>query len=146
MNQSAITMSALDGGVHRRTFLADMGMGFTGLALGAMLARDGIVRADACPTGSPPTASRTSRPRPRASIWLFMNGGVSQARVVRPEAGAHEVRRQVDRRDAVQGRAESREAEAGPRHRRQRRQRPAAQQALSAAGRLPEVRPERASS
>ena len=29
----------------RRTFLADLGMGFTGMALGAMLAKDGIVRA-----------------------------------------------------------------------------------------------------
>ena len=32
------------GRLQRRTFLADMGMGFTGLALGAMLKRDGIVR------------------------------------------------------------------------------------------------------
>ena len=32
--------------VPRRTFLADMGMGFTGLVLGTMLARDGIVRAE----------------------------------------------------------------------------------------------------
>ena len=27
--------------MHRRTFLADVGLGFTGLALGAMLHRDG---------------------------------------------------------------------------------------------------------
>ncbi len=33
-------------GPTRRGFLADMGMGFVGLALGAMLHRDGIVRAD----------------------------------------------------------------------------------------------------
>ena len=33
------------GRVRRRTFLADMGMGFTGLALGSMLADDGILRA-----------------------------------------------------------------------------------------------------
>ncbi len=32
-------------GLHRRTFLADVGMGFTGLALGAMLARDPVSRA-----------------------------------------------------------------------------------------------------
>ena len=31
--------------MNRRGFLADMGMGFTGLALGALLARDGVVRA-----------------------------------------------------------------------------------------------------
>jgi hypothetical protein len=29
----------------RRAFLADLGLGFTGMALGAMLERDGIVRA-----------------------------------------------------------------------------------------------------
>src|SRR6266540_379593 len=34
-------------GVHRRTFLADVGLGFTGLALGAMLQRDGAARAEA---------------------------------------------------------------------------------------------------
>ena len=32
-------------GVSRRGFLSDLGMGFTGLALGAMLFRDGIARA-----------------------------------------------------------------------------------------------------
>src|SRR5215207_958734 len=30
----------------RRTFLADLGMGFTGLVLGSMLQRDGVARAD----------------------------------------------------------------------------------------------------
>ena len=31
------------GKIHRRSFLADIGFGFTGLALGAMLNRDGVV-------------------------------------------------------------------------------------------------------
>ena len=31
--------------IARRGFLADIGMGFTGLALGAMLHRDGVARA-----------------------------------------------------------------------------------------------------
>ena len=34
-------------GPSRRGFLADAGMGFVGLALGAMLHRDGVVRGDA---------------------------------------------------------------------------------------------------
>ena len=34
-------------GINRRSFLADIGMGFTGLALGAMLQRDGVARANA---------------------------------------------------------------------------------------------------
>ena len=33
------------GRIHRRTFLADVGFGITGLALGSLLHRDGIVRA-----------------------------------------------------------------------------------------------------
>jgi hypothetical protein len=55
----------------RRAFLADMGMGFVGMALGAMLHRDGIARADA-PTGRPYHPPRASR-----VIWLMMRGGVS---------------------------------------------------------------------
>lgn len=61
------------GRVSRRTFLADVGMGFTGLALGAMLFRDGLARgAEAVPDGRPHL-----RPRARSVIWLFMEGGVS---------------------------------------------------------------------
>ena len=33
-------------GVTRRSFLADTGMGFTGLALGEMLFKDGVARAE----------------------------------------------------------------------------------------------------
>ncbi|HVJ88076.1 MAG TPA: DUF1501 domain-containing protein, partial [Caulifigura sp.] len=58
----------------RRTFLADMGLGFTGLALGAMLNRDGVARAEwAPPTGQPHFPAKA-----KSVIWLFMNGGVSQ--------------------------------------------------------------------
>src|SRR3954467_11920655 len=63
------------GRVRRRTFLADVGLGFTGLALGAMLHRDGVARADepsAPPDGPPPLA-----PRARSIIWIFLSGGVS---------------------------------------------------------------------
>ena len=33
-------------GITRRSFLADTGLGFTGLALGAMLFKDGVARAE----------------------------------------------------------------------------------------------------
>lgn len=58
----------------RRTFLADMGWGFTGLALSAMLFRDGVARADqtSLPTGKPHFPAKA-----KSVIWLFMNGGVS---------------------------------------------------------------------
>ena len=62
---------------HRRSFLADMGMGFTGLALGAMLSKDGVVRANDDPTWQPPTGQPHFTPKAKNVIWLFMNGGVS---------------------------------------------------------------------
>ena len=58
----------------RRTFLADVGLGFTGLALGAMLDRDGRASQAAW---SPPDGRPHFPPRARSVIWLFMNGGVS---------------------------------------------------------------------
>ena len=63
-------------GLHRRTFLADLGMGFTGLALGAMLAQDGMVRA-AAPGQGPPDGQPHFPPKAKSVVWLFMNGGVS---------------------------------------------------------------------
>ncbi len=35
-------------GITRRSFLADTGMGFTGLALGAMLFKDGVAHWSPC--------------------------------------------------------------------------------------------------
>lgn len=64
-------------GIHRRTFLADVGMGFTGLALGAMLARDGVVRAESAAEWHPPDGVPHVTPKAKSVIWLFMNGGVS---------------------------------------------------------------------
>jgi hypothetical protein len=62
-------------GITRRSFLVDTGMGFTGLALGAMLFRDGIARAE---PGAPDPAGRPHfPPRAKAVIWIFLCGGVS---------------------------------------------------------------------
>ena len=46
--------------LSRRTFLADFGLGFTGLALGAMLAQDGIVKASEPEAPSP---QRVGKPK-----------------------------------------------------------------------------------
>src|SRR4051794_39347767 len=54
-------------GIHRRTFLADVGMGFTGLALGAMLHQGGAARGAAPPR----------RARAKSVIWLLRTGGVT---------------------------------------------------------------------
>ncbi|MCA9225309.1 MAG: DUF1501 domain-containing protein, partial [Planctomycetales bacterium] len=63
--------------MHRRTFLADMGMGFTGLALGAMLADEGILKANEPAAWQPPDGQPHFAPKAKSVIWLFMNGGVS---------------------------------------------------------------------
>ena len=61
-------------GVTRRSFLTDTGMGFTGLALGAMLFRD--ARAAAPSTGQPSGLPHFA-PRAKSVIWIFLCGGVS---------------------------------------------------------------------
>jgi hypothetical protein len=71
--------------IHRRTFLADMGMGFVGLALGAMLHQDGIARASEPGHWSPPDGRPHWAPKAKSVIWLFMNGGVSHLETFDPK-------------------------------------------------------------
>src|SRR5438270_3216255 len=60
----------------RRAFLADLGVGFAGLALAAMLHRDGVALGSEDPW-APPDGRPHFPPRAKSVIWLFMNGGVS---------------------------------------------------------------------
>src|SRR5436190_1610569 len=65
--------------ITRRSFLADTGLGFTGLALGAMLARDGISRAGEAemrPAEGPESGPHFV-PQAKSVIWIFLCGGVS---------------------------------------------------------------------
>jgi hypothetical protein len=62
------------GRVSRRGFLGDCGMGFTGLALGAMLAQDKARGAD---SQSLPSGLRKIAPKAKSVIWYFMLGGTS---------------------------------------------------------------------
>ena len=56
----------------RRAFLADVGMGFTGLVLGKMLADEGVVRAgDAKALAAARRQAALSPPRPKASSGSF---------------------------------------------------------------------------
>jgi Protein of unknown function (DUF1501) len=69
------------GRIHRRTFLADVGVGFTGLALGSMLFRDGVARAEVAPVADapgPPDSRPHFAPKATRVIWIFLSGGVSQ--------------------------------------------------------------------
>jgi hypothetical protein len=59
----------------RRSFLANSGLGFGSLALGAMLQQDGY--ASAGHPWSPPNGKPHFKPKAKSVIWLFMNGGVS---------------------------------------------------------------------
>src|SRR5262249_33040193 len=72
------------GRINRRVFLADVGMGFTGLALSAMLFRDGVARAGA------DSALRTRQPKAKSVIWLFMLGGVSHLESLDPQPTLHQ--------------------------------------------------------
>jgi hypothetical protein len=66
-----------------------MGMGFTGLALGAMLHRDGILRGEEVATpgvgAAPPLA-----PRAKSVIWYFMLGGTSHLESFDPKPAVSE--------------------------------------------------------
>lgn len=59
----------------RRSFLADTGVGFTGVALGALLFRDGVARAEATRVG--PQSGPHLTQRAKSVIWIFLCGGVS---------------------------------------------------------------------
>src|SRR6476646_8212053 len=75
-------------GVTRRSFLADTGMGFTGLALGAMLAGERSDGAESNPGRySAPNGIPTSNPTAKSVIWIFLCGGVSHVESfdVKPE-------------------------------------------------------------
>ena len=69
-------------GIHRREFLSDLGMGFTGLALAAMLQRDGRASPG---EWSPPDGKPHFAPKAKNVIWLFMNGGVSHVETFDPK-------------------------------------------------------------
>lgn len=81
-------------GITRRSFLADTGMGFTGLALGAMLFQDGVAQAASSPdtkkTGpleGPSVRGPHFPPKAKSVIWIFLCGGVSHVESfdVKPE-------------------------------------------------------------
>jgi hypothetical protein len=68
----------------RRAFLSDLGLGFTGLALTAMLHKDGYGTAPQTPW-QPPDGRPHFPPRAKSVIWLFMNGGVSHMETFDPK-------------------------------------------------------------
>jgi hypothetical protein len=75
--------------VTRRTFLADAGSGFTGLALGAMLFKDGIQKAHGSPSVGLGQAHLT--PKAKSVIWIMLMGGMSHVESFdpKPELNKH---------------------------------------------------------
>lgn len=72
--------------VHRRKFLTDSGMGVTGMALGAMLHRDGYAASTAGdPAWRPPDGLPHFAPKAKSVIWLFMQGGASHLETFDPK-------------------------------------------------------------
>ncbi|MFO0937748.1 MAG: hypothetical protein U0798_14690 [Gemmataceae bacterium] len=84
---------------HRRSFLASS-MGLAGIALQAMLQRDGLLRAEE--PWSPPTGLPHFAPKVKRVIWLFMIGEPAMSKGLTP-ARVEQVRRQVHRGNAAPG-------------------------------------------
>ena len=74
--------------VSRRTFLADTGMGFTGLALGALLQKEGFARDEE--KWAPPTGKPHFKPKAKSVLWLFMVGGTSHLESFDPKAALNQ--------------------------------------------------------
>ena len=65
---------------NRRGFLADLGLGCAGLAMGSLLWQDGVARAaDGTPQRTFPTG------RAKSVIWIFLSGGVSHLETFDPK-------------------------------------------------------------
>jgi hypothetical protein len=60
-------------------------MGFTGLVLGAMLHRDGIVRAEPTAAEQLPDGKPHHPPKARSVIWIFLSGGYSHVETFDPK-------------------------------------------------------------
>ena len=73
------------GRIHRRTFLSDLGYGFTGLALGSILHRDGVAKADDSGDWTPPDGQPHFAPKTKSIIWIFLSGGVSHVETWDPK-------------------------------------------------------------
>jgi hypothetical protein len=81
-----VAPSGLCANIRRRTFLADCGMGFMGLALGAVLEKEGILRAaEASEAWTPPDGKPHFTPKAKSVIWIFMQGGASHLETFDPK-------------------------------------------------------------
>src|SRR5579872_1356448 len=78
-------MKPIESRLPRREFLADVGMGFTGLVLGKMLADEPSVRAGDAALWLPPSGIPHTPPKAKSVIWIFLVGGMSQMETFDPK-------------------------------------------------------------
>jgi hypothetical protein len=72
------------GRIARRTFLADLGFGATGLALGTLLSQQGIVRANQA-TSAVANMVPHFTAKAKNVIWIFLSGGYSHLETFDPK-------------------------------------------------------------
>lgn len=70
-------------GRTRRTFLSNLGLGFGGIALNAMLDRERM--AHAAEGHNQPSGPPRAAPKAKNIIWIFLSGGVSQMETFDPK-------------------------------------------------------------
>ena len=85
MSRTRCSRGCSPANVPRRAFLSDVGMGFTGLVLGSMLARDGVVRAAETSGQATPPGQLHFPPKAKSVIWIFLIGGASQVETFDPK-------------------------------------------------------------
>ena len=66
--------------IQRRTFLADLGFGATGMALSSLLGQDLGAETNSASTGGPHFT-----PKAKSVIWVFLSGGYSQMETFDPK-------------------------------------------------------------
>ena len=66
--------------IQRRTFLADLGFGATGMALSSLLGQEIRAESNSAPTGGPHFT-----PKAKSVIWVFLSGGYSQMETFDPK-------------------------------------------------------------
>jgi hypothetical protein len=69
---------------HRRAFLADVGLGCAGLALGTLLHQDGRASGSA-PATPEPDGRANFTPKAKNVIWIFLSGGYSHLETFDPK-------------------------------------------------------------
>lgn len=76
--------------VTRRTFLGDMGTGFTNIALASLLLKEGVLGAEQTDRAEVPNGLSHVAPKAKSVIWLFMKGGVSHLESFDPKPALNE--------------------------------------------------------